>query len=194
MHQIDNPAGPDHNTKGSVQGEAGNRKIQRTIGSVREPLRVNMVRQFILCFESKHKQEVNDFIALLDVYWTNVKMTSFKWNGELCIGKNENFNVKVDDYFVLCFKLDFKINYATLASKFSKGFEAVAWWEIINEHRFNLDDTNIDNELKAYLTLLSRNGSMGRNIDNEIQIEQTRREYSATHPSNCGARRKLTFD
>lgn len=27
--QIDTPAGPDHNTKGTLQGEAGNRKLQK---------------------------------------------------------------------------------------------------------------------------------------------------------------------
>lgn len=30
-HQVDTPSGPDHNTKGSVQGESGNRKIQQSL-------------------------------------------------------------------------------------------------------------------------------------------------------------------
>lgn len=30
-HQVDTPSGPDHNTKGSLQGEAGNRKIQSSL-------------------------------------------------------------------------------------------------------------------------------------------------------------------
>lgn len=54
-HQIDTPTGPDVNTKGTLQGEAGNRKIQRTRKSLKNTNQVCLLTIKHTYFASKPK-------------------------------------------------------------------------------------------------------------------------------------------
>lgn len=50
-HQLDTPSGPDHNTKGSLQGEAGNRKIQTSLRITDTQVKTCLIKMLnvILC-------------------------------------------------------------------------------------------------------------------------------------------------
>lgn len=110
--QVETPRGPEHNTKGTLQGESGNRKIQKPI--IRYGvIKVNMSEQtYIFCFQSK--DDTDNCCDVLDMHWPNIKILCYseKFNDI----SNHDFAVSTE-YFICCVQLGFRINWTTLKSK-----------------------------------------------------------------------------
>lgn len=107
--QVDTPSGPAHNQGGTVQGEAGNRKVQkpeRRFGLI-EVMATKNTKTFVFGFKTPENAEA--FLKLLNIIYPNQQVFTYKYT--------EQLSPCTRDVFFVLMKLSFNIGYTTLKNK-----------------------------------------------------------------------------
>lgn len=179
--QIDTPEGPELNTGGTLQGEAGNRKQQKLPGKYFGLLRVssNMYsnkqycQTYICCYEDPTTAAL--LMDLLDVTWNNIDYTNFKYK---------------EQYYVVIFELKFRIKYSTLKQRLGDTLTKTKYLTVRNmTQRINDTDDYKDHIIKMLDVLfLAKIPSI--DIEDEISKELERSQYSNTSTSEPARKRQ----
>lgn len=171
--QVDEPAGNSHNTKGTVQGESGTRKIQKPRGAVFGLIQVNMADEtsknqynarnyqktcnhYICVF--KKVETAEKLFRIINITWQNIAIVNFKW----------------EEYFVVAFELRFNIKWSTLKDKLGSPIQTTKYMykKILNS---NFDDEEaLKEEIDLLLRTLLDCDVEPINIEKEIENEKQR--------------------
>lgn len=170
--QVDTPAGPDHNTKGTLQGESGNRKIQKPqirYGVIQ--VNIDMSEQsYIFLFEEK--DQADNCCDVFEMHWSNCKI--------LCTTINiEKHSDKT--YCLVVIQLGFKINWSTLLDKIgSKIIKDIYYFQrqVIRED-FSNSEIFLD-IVKKNLNVCFRNNVVSLDIIKEAEKELAFRAKQVT--------------
>lgn len=117
--QRETPSGPEHNTRGSLQGEAGNLKIQKPLeryGIVKVITNMNTMKKFnnkVFLFISDNKELMNDLIELMYETYESGNV----YNHNLTALSEDIKQYLKGYYYVVAWELPFNISYPTLALK-----------------------------------------------------------------------------
>lgn len=186
LQQVDTPQGTNLNEKGSLAGEAGNRKIQKpqlSIGKVQVSEMSSSKMNNMLCIAFEDLELAKLFSDLLDGTWRTVDYNCF--------------NMKINDkliYWVLV-NLTFNVKYSTLETKFgkcmrnskycfNKKIKPQEWSENFDtiEQNFN---TLINNQIKAEVSISTFDSC----LEDEIKQSQYYSKSQGTSEQNSKKRK-----
>lgn len=186
-HQVDTPTGPAHNTGGTLQGEAGNRKIQQPIErygvlqvimnasnnhSPTSAERSNLT--YIFCFD--HKVDANDLADIVEMMYPSADIACKELEFDV---KDEKFS-----YFITCVQLGFRIKYSTLQDKIGK--TTVDSLKYLQRQPISVNMNNKDKfweQINNNLNLCFRKELPSVHFATEIQKEQS---YNSSRGGNSG--------
>lgn len=190
--QIQTIAGNDHNERGSIVGESGNRKIQKkqgpVFGTIEVSCNINMSNALVLAFTNKEPAEqvakVIDALYGHTRYEIKVKRHSLK----------DKVGVDHEFYWVLV-KFGFNMSVSSMVEKFGVNFKRAKYCLLRPLKRVDDedDDTESPDVVRLFQTLqiLYENEAGLTTIDSLLAAEQRRRDYNASQTSK---KRKLTYD
>ena len=120
--QLQTSSGNAHNERGTVQGEAGNLKIQKPLerfGIIKVNLtKMNRyVSSKVYIFVTKDKELANDLVEIMEEAYDS---------GDIIIHEIKNNDEYLDGYkYIIAWKLPFNISYPTLALKLGSRYNHV---------------------------------------------------------------------
>lgn len=162
--QVETSRGPEHNTKGTLQGESGNRKIQKPQKRYGIIKVIMADHTYIFLFNDKDATE--NCSDIFEMSWPSTKI--------FCTSINIKIAEKEDHYFLCAIQLGFRINWSTLYKRIgSKVFDDCTYLQrqIIKENMDNIDDFKL--KIQGNLNVCFRNNIPSINITDEIEKETT---------------------
>lgn len=181
--QVQNPSGNDHNERGTLVGEAGNRKIQKKQvhwGKIQVSNMTSSNRLFLIGYTTE--KGCLDFIGLLDFIYENAETYLLKTE---CPDIDKEI---ITTYWVIL-NLGFNIGYKTLKEKFGKSIlDSVYLIQKNTNIPWGEEDTLIE-YLKNGLTKCFANNSNLTTFNDLLEKEQNRPNLQRKQ----GVKRKLTF-
>lgn len=192
--QIDQPEGTDANTKGTLQGESGNRKVQKARGRYFGLLKVskhpyfrrNMSNNtYIFCYIDERKASL--LIELLDITWPNQNIYNFKY---LMYDEQEEL---INTWYVVAVQLKFRIKWTTLSTKLGNCMKNV---DYITLKRITVPFTEEDElrkEIQHILYTLHLSNIPSVNIADEIKRESEYQVHN-NNEASTSKKRKLTWN
>lgn len=186
--QIDAPEGTQINEKGSLPGEAGNRKIQKQAGPVFGLLKVSEMSKLnnIVCVAYNDVKMAKLFCSLIDGEWTNVSYICFEF---------DHAQIKCNPfkklYFVLV-NLTFNIRISTLGTKFGKCITNSVYCYIRRSSQEDWDnEEEFENTFKAHLSNQLEAEISIKTYQSCLEEEEARKAYTANTTQNKTKKRKF---
>lgn len=167
--QIDTESGPEHNTGGTLQGESGNRKLQKkssVFGLIEVMAPTNNTKTFF--FGLKSEEAATNFVRLLNVIYPNQQLFTLKYITKLKV-------CELTSFFVIV-KLSFNIGYGTLKSKVGKALDHLNYFWHLN-FQWEQDEDNMRTRLHELIDLHVVNQVASLEWDTLIQQEIDRKNF-----------------
>lgn len=190
--QLQTESGNDTNERGSLVGEAGNKKIQKKQYKWGKLAVSTMSRTLLLAFTTTDAAE--EFQAIVEFTYghTRLQMIGFKTELEGTLKETHTF-------FWIALKLGFTMAYSSMGHKFGESIRKSKYCMVrsINENLEDLDDGILD-QLKKGLQLCFKNKAGFSTFDELLIQEQNRSDWQKNNGAGTSAavskKRKLNFD
>ena len=173
-HQVDTPSGPFHNTKGSVPGEAGNRKIQKPElrWGIIAVSTMSLYTVYIFGFTSH--EHLTNYLDLLDFHYSKSETIIFKTKME------NHLKVLVEAHWCIT-KFGFNISYKTLGDKFGEILTIHAKYAMTKSISNNWnDEKGIKEYFNKGLSICFKNNANLMSFEDCIAREIQRKNYTAS--------------
>lgn len=183
--QVDTPSGPDHNTKGTLQGESGNRKIQKPqkrYGVIQvNTTNLDTMTEHSYIFLFLEKEQADNCCDVFEMLWSNCKI----------VCQSINLEKREKPFFLVVIQLGFKINWSTLIDKIgSKIIDDIYYFQrqMIHENINNVD--SFLDIVKRNLEVCFRNNVHSLDIHKEAEKELAfkKKQTSTDEPAPKRAR------
>lgn len=187
QQQIQTAKGNDHNERGSLVGEAGNRKVQKPAGKHFGEIQVNSNMSRTLVFAFAAESIAKEFVQLVDILYghTKLQLTTFK----LELFDNNKFGHL---YFWVVLKLGFNMGYESMIKKFGLPLTKTKYVLIRNIPENIEEDEQSIIHLKEILQILFTNRAGLTTMEELLEAEKKQKEYREN--ASTSKKRKLNFD
>lgn len=179
--QVETTRGPEHNTKGTLQGESGNRKIQKpriTYGIIQ----VNMTEQTYI-FLFLNKEDTDNCCDVFEMHWANSKMLCSEINIKTYIGEEKCV-------FLCAIQLGFRINWSTLKDRLGvKILDDIYYFQRQTIHGDINDIDLFVDKIKKTLQVCFKNNIQSLDIHKEAEKELAFKNKQSTSTFESAAKR-----
>lgn len=188
--QIQTEQGNDHNERGSLVGEAGNRKIQKSAHKFGIVKVSNMSRSILIAFASQESAQKFEDIVECVYGQTSYEIMGFK-------------TILIDDlkvehtFYWVCLKLGFNMGYATMKTKFGKAIMRSKYILLRNiPENFESHGNEIKEKLKITLQTLFENDAGLTTFAELLELEAQRKQYNNNGGSSQppAKRSRISYD
>lgn len=166
--QVDTDRGPEHNTGGTLQGEAGNRHVQKKsskFGLIE--VMATVTKAYFFGFVSVAKAE--NFHKLLNIIYPSAKIFAFEYK--------EKLPSATRSIFFTVMKLNFNIGYKTLYNKFGNALDKLIYFYHVNFAWEDDDIVTATKEARELIQLHLCNNIPSLDWEILITAEENRSNY-----------------